>query len=182
MAIYFSHNNPVAPVTAPTADDLHNAYQSHGNQMRGESEQKTSQGFNPYDAPQDTQQRQQEEHAAAIQQFLSPVPVNASDTSGSQHTDEKHKKFIHNIMNDPAIKEVGDSMQEVLESLQAEMAQGLPVEEARKILAQFGDEVLEPAIQKHHGKHSTSHRSSLHDDIPEELPAVVKRAVAKGRK
>lgn len=182
MAIYLSHPNPVAPVTAPTADDLHNSYQSHGNQLRGVSEQKSKQGFNPYDAPQDTQKAQQDEHAAAIQQYLSPVPVNHIDNSDSELTDENHKRFLHHLANDPAIKEVGSQIDDVLETLQAEMANGLPVEEARKILAQFGEEVIEPAIQKHHGKHSPSHRTSFHDPIPEELPAVVKRAAAKGRK
>lgn len=182
MAIYLQHPNPVAPVTAPSADDLHNAYQQHGQLSRGYSEQKHSEGFDPYSAPQDTQQRQQEEHAAAIQQFLSPVPVNAVDMIGSEHDDQKHKAFLKNIFNDPAVKEVGDHMQDVLEALQAEIANGLPIEEAYNILSEFGDQVLEPAIQKHHGKHSQSHRTSLHDEEEPALPEVVKRAAAKGRK
>ncbi|EDH7741216.1 hypothetical protein CB599_11690 [Salmonella enterica subsp. enterica serovar Adjame] len=182
MAIYLSHPNPVAPVTAPTADDLHNAYSSHGEQIRSVSEQKHSEGFDPYAAPQDTQKQQQDEHAAAIQQFLSPVPVNATDNAGSQHTDEKHQAFLKNIFNDPAVKEVGDQMIDVLETIQAEMQNGLSMADARSILAQFGDEVIEPAIQKHHGKHSPSHRTSLHDVEEPELPGVVKRAAMKGRK
>lgn len=182
MPIFLQHPNPVAPITAPTADELHNAEQQHGQMMQGYAEQKHSDGFDPYAAPQDTQKQQQDEHAAAIQQFLSPVPVNATDSAGSQHTDEKHQAFIKNIFNDPAVKEVGDHMIDVLDSLQADIQNGLPLADAYKILAQFGDEVLEPAIQKHHGKHSPSHRTSLHDVEEPELPAVVKRAAAKGRK
>lgn len=181
MAIYLAHTNPVAPITAPTADDLHNAYQQHNQQLRGYSEQKHSDGFDPYAAPQDNQQQQQDEHAAAIQQFLSPVPVNHMDVN-NEHTEEKHQAFLKNIFNDPAVKEVGDHMQDVLEALQAEMQNGLSVADAQQILAEFGQEVIEPAIQKHHGKHSPSHRTSLHDVDEPELPAVVKRAAAKGRK
>ena len=166
MPIFVQHNNPVAPATGATADDLFNAYAAHAAAIRGESQQTAtdqSSSFNPYKPQADTQQDAQQSHLAEMQQFLAPIAMNQYDVD-ADHTDDKKQAFHDNLIHDPWFKEHGDDFQEKLETLQSGIDQGLISEQdARQMFADYGQEVVEPSIEKHHGKHSPSHNKNMHD-------------------
>ena len=162
--ITISHNNPIAPATAPSADEIINALQAHHAQIKGEvQEQTTGEGYNPYQPVEQTQQDAQQAHSANMQQYLAPVPMNQYDIN-SANTPEKAAAFAKNIEHDPAFNEIGDEMHEMLEPLRQGIISGkLDINQAKQIAAQWGQERFDPVMEKHHGKHSPSHKVSLHD-------------------
>ncbi|WBM71926.1 hypothetical protein OH773_06710 [Buttiauxella sp. WJP83] len=162
--IQVSHNNPIAPSTAPSADEIINALQAHHSMLKGEAQTATTgEGYNPYQPVEQTQQDAQQAHAANMQQYLAPVPMNQYDVN-SEHTEEKAKLFSKNIEHDPAFNEIGDEMHEMLEPLRLGIANGqIDINQAKQIAAQWGAERFDPVFEKHHGKHSASHKISLHD-------------------
>lgn len=179
--IQVDYNNPLAPSTAPTGDELLNAYQQHGAMIRGESRTETSgSGYNPYSINQPTQQDAQQQHISDMEQFISPIKMNKDD---GKITDEHYKRFEHHVMNDPAVKEISPLLDEHLATLKAGIDSGrISLDQAKSIFLDYGHSVLDPMIDKHHGKHSDSHRTSLFDEIPQETPDIVKRAKSKGAK
>lgn len=162
--ITVSHNNPIAPSTAPSADEIINALQAQHAASKGEAqEQTTSDGYNPYQPVEDNQQDAQQAHIANMEQFLAPVAHNEYDHNAA-HTPEKMKAFHDNIINDPAWNEVGQDMIDTLEGLRQGVISGqIDADQARQIYAQWGQEKFDPVMEKHHGAHSPSHKVSLHD-------------------
>lgn len=162
--ITVSHANPIAPNTAPSADDIINALQIHHAQLKGEvQEQTTGDGYNPYQPVEQTQQDAQQAHSANMQQYLAPVPMNQYDVNAA-HTPEKAAAFAKNIEHDPAWNEIGDEMIEMLEPLRQGIMSGqIDPAQARQIASQWGQERFDPVFEKHHGKHSSSHKINYHD-------------------
>ncbi|WP_374448152.1 hypothetical protein AAHW31_07710 [Klebsiella variicola subsp. variicola] len=127
-----NQNNPLAPVTGPSADQLLNAFEQHAAALRGEGQaQSTLTPTNPFKANVGQQDAQQE-HIAKMEQYAAPIGVNIFDTQ-SDYTDEKHKRFADTLDKDPA-----------------------------SILADYGQNEIDPILDKHHGPHSASHKVSLH--------------------
>lgn len=163
--IVVSHNNPIAPSTAPSADEIINALQANHAAVRGETQQAVTgdSGYNPYKPVEDNQQDAQQAHTSNMEQFLAPIAHNQYDIDSS-HTPEKMKAFHDNIMNDPAFKEIGDDMVNTLEELRQGIISGsVDPQQAREIFSNWGQERFEPVFEKHHGSHSPSHKVSLHD-------------------
>lgn len=162
--ITVTHNNPIAPATAPSADDMINAVQANHSANRGQAQQTaTTDGYNPYRPVEDTQQGQQQAHASNIEQFLSPIAHNEYDINDA-HTPEMAKAFTDNIANDPAWNELGDEMHDVLEPLRQGIMSGqIDINQAKQIFSKWGVERFDPVMEKHHGIHSQSHKIHLHD-------------------
>lgn len=162
--ITVSHNSPIAPATAPSADDIINALQLHHSQLKGEAQQATTgEGYNPYQPVEQTQQDAQQAHSSNMQQYLAPVPMNEYDVKGSL-TPEQSEAFAKNIEHDPAFNEIGDEMHEMLEPLRLGIMSGkIDPAQAHEIAAQWGQERFDPVFEKHHGKHSPTHKVHLHD-------------------
>lgn len=162
--IQVSHNNPIAPATAPSADEIINALQAHHAQLKGEAQEATTgEGYNPYQPVEQTQQDAQAAHASNMQQYLAPVPLNQYDVN-SEFTAEKKAAVAKNIEHDPAWNEIGDEMHQMLEPLRLGIMNGsIDPNQAKQIAAQWGAERFEPVFEKHHGKHSPTHKISLHD-------------------
>lgn len=179
MAILVQHNNPIAPATAPSADEILNAYQLHAQSIRGETQAAPDQaGYNPFKVNEDNQGDAQKAHQAQIEQYLSPVAMNHYDTqeqtSGAK---EREQRFMQNMENDPAYKELNEPVHDVLNNLLAGIQTGkISHQDAFNMLADFGEQVIDPALEKHHGAHSASHKTSLHDLPVAEDPAIVKKA------
>ncbi|EGJ5143357.1 hypothetical protein INE66_003642 [Salmonella enterica subsp. enterica] len=172
-----NQNNPLAPVTGPSADQLLNAYQQRAAALRGEAATQAQPTSNPFGSSAgQSQQDQQSSHISAMEQFLAPIGMNKYDVD-SDYTDEKHQRFAKNLSKDPAFKEFEGPLNEYLGSLRADIAQGrISQEEAIAEFAQWGQTDLDPILHKHHGPHSESHKTTLHDEEPLELPEIVKRA------
>lgn len=166
MAIIVQHNNPIAPATGSSADDLMNAYQAHAAAIRGETQADTglnTSNFNPYKPQADTQQDAQQSHLADMQQFLAPIAMNQYDVD-SDHTDEKKQAYHDNLIHDPWFKEHGEDFQNKLDTILNGINNGMISEdEGRQEFASYGAEVVDPSIDKHHGKHSDSHMKNMHD-------------------
>lgn len=157
--------NPIAPATAPSADEVLNAYQAHAASIRGEVEQQAdnSNGYNPYAPVEDTQADKQQAHISNMEQFLSPVPMNEYDVN-SQNSDQEKQVFHDHFVNDPAIKEFGDDYVAKLEVLRQGLISGkIDMPTARSIVASYGQEVIDPVLEKHHGSHSDTHKISFLD-------------------
>ncbi len=182
MAIIQSSPNPLAPVTSPTADELLNAYQQKAAALRGESQAAAPTG-NPFsNYAGESQQDQQSSHISAMEQFLAPVGLNSFDND-SDYTDEKHRKFASNLQKDPAFKEFEAPLYAYLSDMKQRIASGqISQQDAITEFANWGQQEIDPILHKHHGPHSDSHLTSLHDDEPLELPDIVKRAKARGGK
>lgn len=181
ISIQVDYNNPLAPATAPTAEEMLNAYSQHGAMIRGESSTATSgDGYNPYKVTQPSQQDAQQQHISDMEQFISPIKMNKDD---GKLSDEHYKRFEHHVTNDPAVKEVEPLLMDHLSTLKAGIDSGrISLDQAHSIFLDYGHSVLDPIIDKHHGKHSDTHNSSLFDEIPTDTPDIVKRAKAKGAK
>ncbi|EDI8735807.1 hypothetical protein GEM21_05440 [Salmonella enterica] len=171
-----NQNNPVAPLTAPDANSLLNMYQQQAAALRGEGKTQAAEiGPNPFNSGAG-QQDAQKEHLAEQAQFLSPIGSNIFDTQ-SDYTDDKHQTFIKNLHNDPAFNEIEGPFGEFLTELKAAQDAGqISPQDASQILAEYGQNEIDPILDKHHGPHSTTHKSTLHDLIDEGLPDIVKRA------
>lgn len=164
MAIMIDTPNPLTPATSPSAADLMNAYQAHAAQIRGETQAQTSNtDYNPYAPVEDNQQDAQQAHISAMEQALAPVPMNQYDIA-DHNTPENAAIFAKHIEHDPAFKEFGDDFTNTLETLRQSMMNGqIDINQARQIVAGFGQEVIDPALEKHHGSHSPTHKIGLLD-------------------
>lgn len=176
--------NPVAPSTAPTVDQLTDAYAKHAALIRGEAVDSAPQvpsNFNPYAPQQDTsQQDDQQQHISNIEQFLAPVG-GADHNTGEGMSDAHYQRWAKNLYNDPAFKEFGDQMHEFASTVRNAYQNGtIGFNDVRDMIQDYGTNVIAPIIEKHHGKHSDSYHTSLHDDVQEELPEIVKKV--KGAK
>lgn len=181
--ISVDYNNPLAPSTTASSDELMNSYHQYGSMIRGESQQSTSgKGYNPFGVDQQSQQDAQQQHISNMEQFLAPIKMNQES---GQMTDDHRARLEHHITNDPAIKEIEPMLMEHLATLKGGIDSGdISPDQAHEIFMSFGQSVIDPILDKHHGKHSDSHHSSLFDDIPTEKADIVKRAQAttKGAK
>ncbi|ELO4930468.1 hypothetical protein QUR06_000265 [Escherichia coli] len=158
--------NPLAPATSPEAAQLFNAYQAHIASIRGEvqTETKDDNGYNPFAPQEDTQEDKQQAHISNMEQFLSPVPMNQYDVESS-HTDEKKQVFHDHFINDPAIKEFGEDYVEKLEVIRQALMNGqIDESSAIQMIQSYGENVIDPILDKHHGKHSDTHKISFHDE------------------
>lgn len=158
--------NPIAPATAPSADEVLNAYQAHAASIRGEvQEQKdNSSGYNPFIPTEDTQEDKQQAHISNMEQFLSPVPMNEYDVN-NQNSDQEKQIFHDHFVNDPAIKEFGDDYVAKLEVLRQGLISGqIDQATARSMVASYGQDVIEPILEKHHGSHSKTNKVSFLDE------------------
>lgn len=172
-----NQSNPLAPATGPSADQLLNAYEQKAAALRGEAATQPAPTGNPFGSnAAQTQQDQQSSHISAMEQFLAPIGMNKYDVD-SDYTDEKHQRFAKNLSNDPAFKEFEGPLNDYLSSMRAGIASGqISQEDAIKEFAQWGQTNLDPILHKHHGPHSDSHKTTLHDEEPLEIPEIVKRA------
>ncbi|EJH4367108.1 hypothetical protein [Kluyvera genomosp. 3] len=174
-----NQNNPVAPLTAPEANDLLNMYQQQAAALRGEAKaQDTGIGNNPFQSGAG-QQDEQKAHMAKQEQFLAPIGSNIFDPV-SDYTEEKHQRFLKNLNNDPAFNEIENPYHEFLSNLKmAQDAGKISPQDAISMLSEYGQNEIDPILDKHHGKHSPTHKTTLHDQ-DEFIPDIVKRA--KGAK
>lgn len=181
MAIYVSHDDTLAPATAPRGDDLLNAYHSKGDLIRGEAKQQapSDAGYNPFAIKSDTQEGAQQEHLSNLQQFLAPVAMNHHDDN-ADYTDAKHNRYMENMQKDPVFKEIGDEFHDFVSTLRDGIDQGhITQEDGIQMLSQYGEERLDPILHKHHGAHSESHKTSLMDIDESDLPIIMKKRGAK---
>ncbi|MDG0490084.1 hypothetical protein [Klebsiella variicola] len=157
-----NQNNPLAPVTGPSADQLLNAFEQHAAALRGEGQaQSTLTPTNPFKANVGQQDAQQE-HIAKMEQYAAPIGVNIFDTQ-SDYTDEKHKRFADTLDKDPAFKEIEGPYYQFVTALRADVQAGkVSQQDAASILADYGQNEIDPILDKHHGPHSASHKVSLH--------------------
>ncbi|ELI5583688.1 hypothetical protein MLN87_07385 [Escherichia coli] len=177
MAIEQQNTNLLAPSTTPDNNSTLNAYRAHAAAIRGEAQATgPATPVNPFHSnSQDDQAEAQQKHYADMQRALSPIQSVKFDVD-EQYTDEKHQNFMKNLENNPVLKEIGEPMQQLLDNLLAGINAGkISQSDALDVVAQYGDEAITPLLEKHHGKHSETHKSSLHDKQPEELPDVVKK-------
>lgn len=164
--------NPLAPEIGPTADQMLQAYRDRAAALRGEQAQENPQSYNPYQ-PEESKEDTQGQHVANMQQWLSPVKMDAYDVQ-SQYTDEKHDNFLTNLEKDPAVKEYGDQFHAYLESLlQAVNAGQIDQQTAQDMGQNYLDNVVKPIISKHHNKDSKA--NSLHRKPEPEIPDIVKK-------
>ncbi|HHB8426215.1 hypothetical protein [Klebsiella pneumoniae] len=160
--IIVQHPNPIAPVTTSSGEDLLNAYQQKAAMIRGEVQQQVD-TRSPIEPAVNSQQQAQQQHAANIEQYLSPIAQNQYDVTNA-HTEEKQKRFEKSVENDPAFKEVAPEMIQTLEPLRQAVMQGkLDMNQARQIFAQWGQDRFDKVMDKHHGKHSESHQRRFSD-------------------
>ncbi|EGN4266594.1 hypothetical protein IHZ75_004396 [Salmonella enterica] len=183
MAIIQSDVNPLAPVTTPTFTEQSNAYAMRAAAIRGEAQTAAPNTANPFGSGADkSQQDQQNSHISAMEQFLAPIGMNKFDNN-ADYTDEKHKKFANNLIKDPAFQEFEGPLTAYLSDLKSRIDQGhISQQDAIEQFAQWGQQEIDPILDKHHGKHSASHNTTLHDDEQLEMPDIVKRAKARGGK
>lgn len=168
-----NQNNPLAPVTSPSADQLLNSYEQHAAALRGELQtQETLNPVNPFNAP--GKQDAQQAHIAATEQYAAPIGTNIFDAE-SGYTDSHHKQFAKNLNNDPAFHEIEGPYMAFLQSLRADVQAGrVSQQDAATALAQYGESEIDPILDKHHGSHSDTHKSDLHAKDVLQRPAVLK--------
>ena len=160
--ILVQHPNPIAPATTASGEDLLNAYQQKAAMIRGEVQQQVD-TRSPIEPATDSQQTLQQQHAANIEQVLSPIAANQYDINNA-HTPEKMGKITANVENDPAFKEASPEMISTLEGLRQAIINGqLDHNTAMQMFAQWGKERFDPILDKHHHKDSESHKRSFHD-------------------
>lgn len=148
------HNvNPIAPTTAPSADDILNAYQQHAAMIRGEAQQSTvpqGNGYNPYAPQQENQQDAQQAHAASIEQFLSPIAHNQYDID-SRHTEKRQKSFESRVEKDPAFKEFAPGLIQMAETLRQGVKAGhITLDDAKEMGKNWLNDNAKPVFEKHH--------------------------------
>ncbi|ELO6840403.1 hypothetical protein R0R95_004640 [Salmonella enterica] len=160
--------NPLAPEIGPTADQMLQAYRDRAAALRGEQAQETPQSFNPYQ-PEESKEDTQGQHVANMQQWLSPVKMDAFDAQ-SHYTEEKHDNFLSNLESDPAVKEYGEGFHAYLEYLQNS---NLSDEEKDAMGRNYIENVVKPIISKHHKKGEQG--ESFHKKREPEIPDIVKR-------
>lgn len=158
-----NQNNPLAPVTGPDTAQLVNAFEQHAASFRGEVKaESTVTPTNPFKSSAGQQDAQQA-HIAATEQYAAPIGVNIFDTE-SDYTDEHHKRFAEQLNNDPAFKEIEGPFYQFVTSLRDDLHAGnISHQDAMAMLADYGQNEIDPILDKHHGPHSESHKISLHN-------------------
>ncbi|WP_407903973.1 hypothetical protein [Escherichia coli] len=157
-----NQTNPLAPVTGPSADQLLNAFEQHAAALRGEGQaQSTITPTNPFKAS-TGQQDAQQAHIAATEQYAAPIGTNIFDTE-ADYTDEHHKRFAETLDKDPAFKEIEGPYYQFLMNIKADQDAGkISPQDAISMLSDYGQQEIDPILDKHHGPHSASHKISLH--------------------
>ncbi|EGN9856581.1 hypothetical protein IS360_003602 [Salmonella enterica] len=164
--------NPLVPEIGPTGDQMLQSYRDRAAALRGEQQQQMPQSFNPYQ-PEESKEDTQGQHVANMQQWLSPVKMDAFNVQ-EQYTEEKHDNFLTNLEKDPAVKEYGDQFHAYLESLlQAVNAGQLDPQSAQDMGQNYIDNVVKPIISKHHKKGEQG--ESFHKKQEPEIPDIVKK-------
>lgn len=174
--------NPIAPKTTATHDQLLNSYEQQSAAIRGELQEANplplSNPFKSNYGDEDVQQKA----ISAREQLLAPIGGNIYDAESS-YTDAKHQKYLNNVNNDPTFTEVEPALTAYLAQMRGEVAAGrISLEDAFSDFARWGQENIDPVMDKHHHKDSPSHKTTLHDDQPYQTPEIIKRAKAKGAK
>lgn len=180
MAIIVSHNNPIAPSTTSSGDELMNAYQHHAALLRGEADtQAPDSGFNPY-AQQPTQQDAQAQHIANMEQYHAPIATKDYDID-SNYTDEKHAKFMKHMETHPLVQHMSDMTEKFFEPILAAKRAGKPVDDndVLEMFADWGSSVLKPMVHEHYKNNPHKKGATFHDDIPDEVPDIVKKVRGK---
>lgn len=175
-----NQTSPLAPVTSPSMDQLMNSYEQRAAALRGELQNNNTMPLsNPFKSDTGDQDKQQKA-LAAREQLLAPIGANIYNPQ-ADYTDAKHTQFLKNVDSDPAFQEINEPLNGYLTMLKGAVDQGaISLDDAIKMFSDWGQENLNPILDKHHGPHSTSHKTTLHD-VPEmEVPEMVKRA--KGAK
>ncbi|EDX4100275.1 hypothetical protein B9R80_002411 [Salmonella enterica] len=163
--------NPLAPELSPTAEQMLNAYREKAAAIRGETAQAIPQSFNPYQDQ--SQEDQQGQHVSKMQEWVSPVKMDAFDVN-KEYTDDTHDNFLQNLEEDPAVQEYGEQFHAYLETLmQAVKAGQISPEDAQAAGQNYLDNVVKPIISKHHSK--TGKDKSLHRKREPEIPDIVKK-------
>jgi Na+-transporting NADH:ubiquinone oxidoreductase subunit NqrA len=182
MPVFVTNNNPIAPATAPSADELLNAYQQHAAMLRGEADtQAPDDSFNPYAQQQQGQsiEDQQKEHLAKMEMYHAPIATKSYDRD-SNYTDEKHNKFLANIDNHPLSPKLEQMMHEHLDVLRGGVERGaISHDDALEMFSNWGANVIQPMIQDHYKENPHKPGATLHDDQPEEVPDIVKKVRGK---
>lgn len=166
--IQVSHPNPIAPVTAPTADELYNAHQMNSQAMRGAvAEQNTGSGYNPYAPAEPTQQDAQEAHKSMREQFLAPVPLNQYDITADQSPEQK-EAFHDNLIHDPWTKKHGEAFTENLRMIKEAVMNGqLDESDAKNMIMNYGQNDVNSQIDDiyhpERGTHKEHAYKSMHD-------------------
>ena len=157
-----NQNNPLAPATGPSGDELLNAFEQHAAALRGETQtQNTFPVTNPFRAN-TGQQDAQQAHIAKTEQYAAPIGVNIFD-SESAYTDEHHKRFAEELDKDPAFKEIEGPYYSFLTSLRGDLQAGkISHQDALSMLSDYGQQEISPILDKHHGPHSETHKIRLH--------------------
>ncbi|EDJ9328678.1 hypothetical protein GFM72_21115 [Salmonella enterica] len=175
MQIQQQGYNPLAPMDAPTAMQQVNDYRQRAASLRGEAVQSMPvperKDFNPYGSQEESQQDTQGKHVSNMEQWLSPVKMDAFDIQ-KEYTDEKHDNFLKNLENDPAVKEYGEQFHTYLEGLQEAVNQGqLSPDDAVNMGHDYIQNVVKPIIKKHHKSDSFKglHRKEI------VIPDIVKK-------
>ncbi len=158
-----NQNNPLAPITSPSADQLLNAYQQQAAALRGEAQTKSDAlpSTNPFKASAGQQDAQQQ-HIAATEQYAAPIGTNIFDIN-TAYTDEHHQRFAKNLDNDPAFNEIEGPYFEFLNNIRADLQAGkISESDAVSMVSDYGQNEINPILDKHHGPHSPTHKISLH--------------------
>ncbi|EEO4819397.1 hypothetical protein K0N88_001198 [Salmonella enterica] len=169
------NQNPLAPLTSPQGSDLLNMYEQKAAALRGEMQTAAPAiGTNPFNSDAG-QQDAQKQHLAKQEQFLSPIGSNIFDNS-ADYSESKHKTFTDNLHKDPAFNELDGPYGEFLANLKAAQDNGqISPQDAITVLSEYGQNEIDPILDKHHGPHSVTHKTTLHD-TELFIPDVVKRA------
>lgn len=164
-------HNPLDPEYGASALNMLQSYRERAAQLRGEIQQEIIPSFDPYQ-PETNQDDSQEKHISEMEQWLSPVKMDAFDTVSS-YTDDKHDNFLENLEEDSAVSEYGEQFNAYLGSLLNAVQSGqIDQETATQMGQNYLDNVVKPIITKHHkGKDG----AGFHRKREPELPEIVKK-------
>ncbi|EKA7615246.1 hypothetical protein OL383_004431 [Salmonella enterica] len=165
--------NPLAPEMGATAEQMLSYFMQRSAGQRNETPEAIPVSFNPFQPEQPTQQESQDKHVSNMEQFLSPIKMDAFDIN-TEYTDEKHDNFLQNLEEDPAVQEYGPQYHAYLESLLGAVKAGqISQEDAVNLGQDYLNNVVKPVIKKHHK--SDSYEKGLHRKREPEIPEIIKK-------
>lgn len=174
------------PMSMPSVGDLLQAYRQHNQALLAQTQSQTQTQVsgseiphNPWESDQiDPNQLQQEE--VAHKAWLSKQPVAATYTP--QFDEDTHNHIMNNLDRDPAYQEIKKPFMGILQTLHGYIQDGtLTKDQAMQHLAEAAP-MIEETLERHHGKHSVSHKQSLTVDPDlHNMPVIQQKTMATKR-
>lgn len=165
--------NPLDPEMGANADQMLSFFLNRSASQRNEVPEAIPVSFNPFQPDQQSQEQSQDKHIGQMEQFLSPIKMDAFDSAKS-YTEDKHQNFLDNLENCPAQKEYGPQLDAFLQSiLQAINSGQISPDDANKLIKDFAMSQVKPVIDKHLSK--TERKQPLHGKREPEIPDIIKK-------